>query len=98
LLARKLAKGIGPVTPATQAAFVKTGFEHVLGHQPTAREQSFCQEFLNKQIELLSERKNLTLFTGGGPSPVPPAADPQLRARENLIHVLFNHNEFVTIR
>ena len=36
------------------------------------------------------------------PSParraVTPAADPRLRARENLVHVLFNHNDFVTIR
>ena len=26
------------------------------------------------------------------------AADPRLRAKENLIHVLMNHNDFVTIR
>jgi hypothetical protein len=29
---------------------------------------------------------------------VAPAADPARRARENLIQVLFNHNDFVTIR
>jgi Protein of unknown function (DUF1553) len=29
---------------------------------------------------------------------VPPSADPDLRAREVLVHALFNHNEFVTIR
>ena len=29
---------------------------------------------------------------------VPPAADPAQRARENLVHVLFNHNDFVTVR
>src|SRR5262249_53848674 len=27
-----------------------------------------------------------------------PSSDPSTRARENLIHALFNHNEFVTIR
>jgi len=26
------------------------------------------------------------------------AQDPALRARENLIHVLLNHHEFVTVR
>ena len=98
LLARRLAQNIGPVTSATQAAFVKTGFEHILCRPPTAQEQAFCQEFLEKQVRLLAERKGLTPFTGGAPSPVPPATDPQLRAREDLIHVLFNHNEFVTIR
>jgi hypothetical protein len=29
---------------------------------------------------------------------VPPADDPVQRARENLVHALFNHNDFVTIR
>jgi len=27
-----------------------------------------------------------------------PAADPALRARENLVQVLLNHHEFVTVR
>jgi hypothetical protein len=27
-----------------------------------------------------------------------PAASPDLRARENLVHVLMNHHEFVTVR
>jgi hypothetical protein len=29
---------------------------------------------------------------------MPPSADPAQRARENLVQVLFNHNDFVTIR
>lgn len=29
---------------------------------------------------------------------VPPASDPELRAVENLIHALFNHNDFFTVR
>ena len=36
--------------------------------------------------------------TGGGPVPVPPASDPKARARESLVHVLMNHNDFVTVR
>jgi Protein of unknown function (DUF1553) len=98
LLARKLAQEIGPLAKETQAAFVKAGFAHVLCRPPTDKEQAFCQEFLEKQVKLLSEKKGLTPFNGGAPNPVPPATDPQLRAREDLIHVLFNHNEFVTIR
>ena len=27
-----------------------------------------------------------------------PSTDPRQRAREGLIHVLFNHNDFVTVR
>ena len=31
-------------------------------------------------------------------SRVKPAADPAQRARESLVHVLLNHNDFVTVR
>jgi hypothetical protein len=98
-LAGKLAKQLG-ATPAAsnQAAFVKLGFEHVLGRQPTTQEQALCENFLTTQVSLLADKKGLTAFPPGPASTVPPAAEPNLRARENLIHVLMNHNEFVTIR
>jgi hypothetical protein len=93
LLARDLSKRAD-----SAAAFVKLGFEQVLGRQPTAQEQAECERFLREQAALLGDPKKLTAFTAGPPSMVAPSADPQLRARENLIHVLMNHNEFVTIR
>ena len=93
LLARQLAK-----RHADSQAFIKAGFLHVLGRMPTDQENSFCTDFLDQQKKLLENPKNLGGFPGGPASPVPPSPDPQLRARENLIHVLFNHNEFVTIR
>jgi hypothetical protein len=40
----------------------------------------------------------LTAFPLGPDSVVLPASDAAQRARENLVHVLFNHNDFVTIR
>ena len=61
-------------------------------------ETAFCDEFLTIQAQMLATPKGLSGFTGGAPSPVAAAASPAMRARENLIHVLFNHNEFVTIR
>jgi hypothetical protein len=82
-----------------QASFLRTAFEQVLGRPPTDAEQETCVKFLAEQTTLLKERKGLTTFTGSGPAcPVPPAADPQQRAREDLVHVLLNHHEFVTIR
>jgi hypothetical protein len=42
--------------------------------------------------------ESLTLFDAGPAPAVPAAADPRQRAREGLVHVLFNHNDFVTIR
>ena len=38
------------------------------------------------------------LFTGANPAKIAPAKTPSQRARENLIQVLFNHNDFVTVR
>ena len=48
----------------------------------------------------LSDREKLTAFATSNKVSlkVKPAADAHSRARESLVHVLFNHHEFVTIR
>ncbi|MBY0523486.1 MAG: DUF1549 and DUF1553 domain-containing protein [Gemmataceae bacterium] len=98
LLATGLTKKAGdPATAAAGTAFVKRAFEHVLGRAPTALEQTECEKFLKEQTQLLAEKK-LTPFGGVGAASVPPSPVPHLRARENLVHVLMNHNDFVTIR
>jgi hypothetical protein len=83
---------------ADPSAFVAAAFAEVLGRAPTAVERSECQKFLAEQAALLSDPKKLTLFGGGGTLRVPPSPEPAQRAREDLVHVLFNHNDFVTIR
>jgi hypothetical protein len=93
VLARKLSK-----ETAQPEAFIRLGFEHLLGRQPTAQEQTECARFLVEQASLLGQRQKLSSFTGGGPNTVPPSNDPAMRAQEDLIQVLLNHNEFVTIR
>jgi hypothetical protein len=55
-------------------------------------------QFLSEQTALLTSGKKLTASEGAPASPVHPAADPVQRARENLVHVLMNHHDFVTIR
>ena len=94
LLARKLAKSSG----ATSSDFIRAGFAHVLCRAPAPTELQLCDEFLTKQTAAFKSGKGLTKFTNGPRSALPPSTDPVMRARENLIHVLFNHNEFVTIR
>jgi len=95
-LAKKLTLTVGVSTDAN-ASFVRTAFEIVLSRPATSMELETCLQFLTDQTRLLSDRTKLNAI-GVGANIVPPAAEPHLRARENLIHVLINHNDFVTIR
>ncbi len=88
----------GTLAKENDDAFLLAAFETVLGRKPTADEVTLCREFLNEQAARLSDPAKLTSVPGGPASRTPPATDPAQRARENLVHVLFNHNEFVTVR
>jgi hypothetical protein len=81
---------------ADREKFIDMAFETILCRPATEQERELCHRFLNEQPSLLSS-KGLTP-AGGTPSTVPPAKDPAQRARENLIHVLLNHNDFVSVR
>jgi mono/diheme cytochrome c family protein len=93
-LASKLSEEAGP----DDEAFIGRAFVRVLGREPSAEERSACAGFLASQAERLSRASSLTPFADGPPCPVPAASDPKGRAREGLVHVLVNHNDFVTIR
>ena len=94
LLARKSSGTAG----GNPREFVAAAFERVLGRAPSAEEATVSLQFLEQQAQLLKDSGKLTPFKSGQPSEVAAAADPLLRARENLVHVLINRNEFVTIR
>jgi hypothetical protein len=91
LLARKLT-----ARNADDPGFVTAAFETVLSRPATPAERDVCLKYLADQAALYAA-KGLTP-TGGGPVPVPPSSDPKARARESLVHVLMNHNDFVTVR
>ena len=98
-LAATLTQQSGPAADAaTHAAFVTAAFEQVLCRAPTDEERKTCEQFLAEQAARLADPLKLTPFASGDASGVPPSADPHQRARENLVHVLLNHNDFVTIR
>ncbi|MBI3836757.1 MAG: DUF1553 domain-containing protein [Planctomycetia bacterium] len=78
--------------------FVAAAFERILCRAPSGEERGTCLEFLEQQSRRLADPKALIAFTAGGDNPVKPAADPAQRARENLIHVLLNHNDFLMVR
>jgi hypothetical protein len=92
---RHLAARLGAGRPAD---FVTAAFETVLGRPPTQAERQRSESFLRTQAELLRSPAKLTPFPGTASGVPPPSADPHQRAREGLILVLFNHNDFVTIR
>ncbi len=74
-------------------AFIVAAFEHLLSRGPTEKESQACREFLRTQVELYRKTNPKELKSGGGSSP-----DPAWRARESLIRVLYNHNDFITVR
>jgi hypothetical protein len=94
LLARRLMKELGH----DPTVFVRVAFEQVLGRLPTKSEQAECERFLTEQAILLADKSKLAAFTSGPASTVPPAGTAQLRAQEDLLQVLLNHHEFITIR
>ncbi|MEW5980030.1 MAG: DUF1553 domain-containing protein [Acidobacteriota bacterium] len=96
LLAREISEKLG--SGNSDADFIKTAFETTLGRVPTASELKESRQFLVEQAALFRSPDQLTVLKTGTAGSVPPAGDASGRARENLVHVLFNHNDFVTIR
>jgi Protein of unknown function (DUF1553) len=94
-LALNVSRELTKKLPAKE--FVSAAFRSVLCREPTAEEKSRCEAFLAEQEKLFVNPKALTPFPAGE-AVVAAATDPAARAREDLIHVLLNHNDFVTIR
>jgi hypothetical protein len=95
LLAGKLTDQFGNDRPDD---FLRTAFEQTLSRRPTVDECRLCEQFLRQQVELFAGTEQLTAHPPTGESSSKPAEAPWQRARENLVQVLFNHNDFVTIR
>jgi len=79
---------------STDVAFVTMAFERVLARPATDAEKEECAAFLKEQ----TTKYQATKPPGSNTDDTQPAADPALRARENLVHVLLNHHDFVTVR
>jgi hypothetical protein len=83
-MSRRLAKRLGEeLGQVDDAAFVVAAYQTILAVAPDVREKSACLEMLSKTKQLLRNRRH---------------PQPELRARQNLVHALVNHNDFVTIR
>ncbi|HTM54162.1 MAG TPA: DUF1553 domain-containing protein [Pirellulales bacterium] len=78
--------------------FVNAAFERLLCRPAKQDECKTALDFLVAQARELAAPDKLTRFTSGEENSLAPAADPHTRARENLVHVLLNHNDFLTVR
>lgn len=94
-LSRLLARKLTPEAKSPED-FVAAVFEWVLSRQPSKEEMAASVKFLQTQPARLA--KPGIAFTGANLAKVAPAKDLTQRARENFVQVLFNHNDFVTIR
>ena len=98
LLAGILNDQVGESESAT-SQFVDNAFDKLVGRLPSADERAESEKYIREQALLYADAGDLKPFeTGEKNEQVPPASDPHLRARESFVHVMFNHNEFVTIR
>ncbi|PYV37207.1 MAG: hypothetical protein DMG06_28710, partial [Acidobacteria bacterium] len=97
LLARKICQSF-PAAQSSASDFVREAFERVLGRPPSSEELRESTSFVKEEVELLSRPEKLSVSQSGSAGEVAPISDSNLRARESLVHALFNHNDFVTIR
>jgi len=63
--------------------FIQTAFELILSIDPTSDELALCLESLKETTVALANHAKI---------------NSEQRARENLVHALINHNDFITIR
>jgi hypothetical protein len=95
-LARRLAERLwdeldGPSTADPEAVFIAAAFEQVLARPPSPAESALATEFLAHQARRLGSGPEAR------PQPSAAASDPRVRARADLVHALFSHNDFLTI-
>jgi hypothetical protein len=83
VLAGELTRQLSATSPETDAAFITAAFEQLLTRAPSEAESEKCLTFLRRQTFTFRKTPNI---------------NPHQRARENLIHVLYNYNEFLAIR
>jgi hypothetical protein len=94
---RLLAHKLGRSTDS-EATFIRLAFEQVLGRLPSPAEQKASASFLARQVRLFEQQKTEIQAASKAAGSDGPSPEPAMRARENLLHALLNHNDFVTVR
>ena len=95
---RRLARHLSRKLTATEP-FIQAAFEQVLSRSATETELRIGAEFLAaRQAVYESQEKSAADKKDNSGSENSPSAEPRQHARENLVHALFNHHDFVTIK
>lgn len=98
-LAQRLTQMVGTGDDeSARAAFITAAWESILCRQPTPQELAACHDFLRRNIAAMHGSSQPTFPASGQTATEAAAGSPHQRARENLVHVLYSHNDFVTIR
>lgn len=100
ILARHLWRQVAAETAEANrrdAAFVDAAFEQLLTRSPNPAERQAALELLQRQLEVFRQSP-AGAAVGDAADASHPAADPALRAKESLIHVLYSHHDFITVR
>jgi hypothetical protein len=96
---RSLARALGAEPGCDDAAaFATAAFVRVLSREPSAAELEAALAFLAGEERALGSRAGGIEGTADPQDLSRPSADVRLRVREGLVHALFNHNDFVTLR
>ena len=83
-MSRKIAARISEEhKDADDDRFIQAAFESILALQPTSDETNACREALEQTRSTLDQKA---------------PEEATRRARENLVHALLNHNDFITVR
>ena len=82
-------RSLSTAEPASR--FVQLSFLQILNRYPTPQELQASVDFLQTQSKRLAE-------VGQAAAGADSVSEPDTRARENLVHALMNHNDFVTVR
>jgi hypothetical protein len=87
-LAKRLWEKVSASSEASSDEFIQLAFLQVLNREPREVELQASKEFLQEQsVRLVAAKSESTADF-----------DAAVRSRENLVHALMNHNDFVTVR
>ena len=94
--ARLLAEKLEATAQTTDDTYIYSAFQTILSRSPTESETAVCKSFLEQMAA--DTHTNDPFPVGPGTAQRSPSTDPRTRARENLLLVLFSHNDFITVR